>query len=372
MRSRARRGARHGGEARARGGRPAPGRVLAGLARAFAIAGLVLAGCAKKEPPSGGPPDIEQPRLVSSTPDSGQAGVPVDVRPTLTFSEGMEPRATGEAVSFAPPLEIRQRRWHGRTLTLVLAKPLQRDRTYTMFVSGTARDRHGNDYGTGKTVVFSTGASFPPGLISGRVEARGFTAGGSYLWVYDQGQGHAPDSSARDFDALGLAQDDGSFAVAGLKVPGRYRLWAFVDLNGNRSFEPSTDILAPIDTTFELTAESPHATGVQVRVVNPRSPGTVSGTVLDSLRDSTGVLHVLAVAVKDSTKHVLVEADKDGSFQLRLDRGTWRIRAFRDLNSDRSWQPARERASDLVSVEVEAAGLVSDLKLTLRPAPGGP
>ena len=67
-----------------------------------------------------------------------------------------------------------------------------------------------------------------------------------------------------------------------------------------------------------------------------------------------------------------VVLNKDGSFQLRLDRGTWRIRAFRDLNSDRSWQPARERASDLVSVEVEAAGLVSDLKLTLRPAPGGP
>ena len=333
------------------------------------MAVLAAAACAKKDPPSGGPPDLEPPRLVASSPDSAAAGVPVDVTPTLTFSEGMEPRSTAEAISFAPPLEIRQRRWRGRTVALVLAKPLQRDRTYTLFVSGTARDRHGNSYGTGKAVVFSTGARFPPGVIAGHIDAHGFAAGGAYVWVYDQAQSHAPDSSARDFDALALAQDDGAFAVAGLKVPGRYRLWAFVDLNGNRSFEPAIDVLAPSDTTFELTAEASRAADVRLKVVNPRAPGTVSGTVADSLADSTGVLHVVATAASDTTKRVLVEVGSDGTYELRLDHGTWWIRAFRDLNADRIWQPARERASEPRRLEVEPAGRDVDIKLVLR---GGP
>lgn len=350
-------------ERRVRAGHPVVG---------CAIAVLLTAGCAKQEPPSGGPPDLVPPRVVSAAPDSGFANVPVDVRPSLTFSEGMEPRSTGDAVSIAPPIEIRQRRWKGRTLTLVFADSLAKDHIYTLFVSGTARDRHGNAYGTGKTVVFSTGAEFPLGSISGRIDARGFAAGGSYLWCYNQGLGHVPDSTARDFDALGLARDDGSFEIAGLAVPGRYRLWAFVDLNGNRSLEPVTDILAAIDTTFELTATSPRARDVLLRVVNPRAPGLIAGVVLDSLADSSGVLHVVAVSARDTTKQVLIEVGRDGSFELRLDAGTWGVRAFRDLDANRTWQPARERASRRVEVVIEPAGRVSALDLTLRPETGGP
>ncbi len=343
-------------------------------ARRVAAAAMLLAlgACAKKEPPSGGPPDIESPRVVSSHPDSAAANVPVDVRPTLTFSEGMEPKSTGEAVSIAPPVEIRQRRWSGRTLTLVFGDTLRHNHTYSMIVSGTARDRHGNTYGTGRVVVFSTGPKFPPGAITGRLEARGFAAGGSYIWCYDLGRGHKPDSSARDFDALGLAEDDGEFQVSGLAVPGRYRLWAFADLNGNRSFEPRTDVLAPIDTTFELTAEAPEARDIRLLVVNPRSPATVSGTVLDSVTDSSGVLHVIATSVTDSTHKVLVETANDHSFSLRLDAGAWQVRAFRDLDGDRIWQPAKERASPPLPLDVAPAASVTDIELRIRRTRGGP
>ena len=333
---------------------------------------LLATGCAKKESPSGGPPDLDPPRVVSAIPDSGSANVPLDVRPTLTFSEGMEPRSTSDAVSIAPPVEIRQRRWKGKTLTLVFSDSLERDRTYTLFVSGTARDRHGNTYGTGKTVVFSTGAEFPPGSISGRIAARGFAAGGTYLWCYNVGLGHAPDSTARDFDGLGLAEDDGSFEIAGLAVPGRYRLWAFVDLNGNRSLEPVSDILAAIDTTFELTATSPRASGVSLSVTNPRAPGIVAGSVVDSIADSTGVLHVIAMSASDTTKKVLIEVEREGNFELRLDAGIWNVRAFRDLDANRTWQRPRERASGSMEIVVEPAGRVASVVLTIRPETGGP
>jgi Big-like domain-containing protein len=325
-----------------------------------------LASCAKRGPPSGGPPDLEPPRLVSTVPDSGAAHVPVDVKISLTWSEGMEPRSTGESVTLAPPVEVLHQRWSGRTLTLLLAHPLLRDHTYTMVVGGQARDRHGNAFGAGTTVVFTTADSFPPGLIAGKVEARGFEPGGTSLWCYDVGKGHAPDSTARDFDAIGIADAKGVFRVAGLAVPGRYRLWAFADLDGNRSYEPSRDILDPVDTTFALDAARPRVEGLTLRLVNPRAPARVKGAVLDTLGITEGTVRVFAVADTDSTRRVITDVQAEGGFVLELDPGLWWLRAFRDLDKNRAWKHDEEPASDILGIRVEPADDIKDVVLVLQ------
>ena len=126
------------------------------MSRARRVAGavvllLVLAGCARRGAPPGGPPDLVPPRVESCAPDSGQARVPLDARLAVTFSEGMEPRSTAEAVSLAPRVDIRQRRWSGRELTLVLEEPMRANQTYMLFVGPSARDRHGNSMTSGFT-----------------------------------------------------------------------------------------------------------------------------------------------------------------------------------------------------------------------------
>jgi len=247
------------------------------------IAALAATGCAHKLPPSGGPPDLEPPRVVSMVPDSFVAGVPRDAHLSVTFSEGMEPTTSGDAVSLAPRVAIKQRKWSGRTLTVVLADTLRANQTYTMFVAPTARDRHGNALAGGHTSVFSTAATMPPGAIEGTLESVGFAAAGTYLWCYDVGRGHRPDSTARDFDALGLTSEGGTFRVLGLPVPGQYRLWVFADLNANRSFEPSSDLLVAVDTTLALTAAAPRAADLHLKITNPRATGRITGTVVDSL-----------------------------------------------------------------------------------------
>ena len=69
-------------------------------------ASFLLAGCAKKGPPTGGPPDLEPPRVVQTSPDSGAAGVSRRPAISVSFSEGMEPRSSGDALEFAPPRTI--------------------------------------------------------------------------------------------------------------------------------------------------------------------------------------------------------------------------------------------------------------------------
>ncbi len=339
--------------------------LLAALAAGLGMGLLGLAACAKREPPSGGPPDITPPRLVRTFPDSGRAGVPTHTRVTLTFDETMEPRATAAAVQIAPPVPIRQRHWHGRTLTLEFEDTLLAHHTYTVFVGATARDRHGNDMVSGASIVFSTAAEFPRGRIEGDLEAKGFSGPGTSLWCYDASRTGVPDSTARDFDALGLVDEKGHFRVDGLAVPGRYRLWAFADLNANRSYEPDRDVLAAIDTTFELTDSAFVAGPFALQMVNRRAPSTVEGTVLDSLRDSLGVTRVLAVSEADSTLRGLSDLDRDGVFQISLMSGVWILRAFQDEDRDGAWQPAREPYGDTLRVVLAPADHLRDLKLLL-------
>jgi Bacterial Ig-like domain len=343
------------------------------LARVFAFASLVLlASCARKLPPSGGPPDLEPPLLVASSPDSGAARVPRDARIALTFSEGMEERLTPDAVSLAPRVEIKQRRWSGRTLTLVLADSLRANQTYTVFLGSGARDRHGNPLAGKASVVFSTADSLPPGTIDGTIDAKGFVVAGTYVWCYDAGRGHAPDSTARDFDAVGLADLQGHFRVIGLPVPARFRLWVFADLNGNRSFEPQTDILAPADTVIELTSDRPIASELKVHVVNPRAPGKVRGTVLDSLGIRGGPLELVAQSDADSLQRRAATVDEQGRFELELPAGVWWLRAFRDLDGNRAWLREREPASALRRVDISPAGEVIGVTLLLERPPSGP
>lgn len=333
----------------------------------LAACALAAAGCAKKGVPSGGPPDVTAPRLAAAYPESAAAGVARDARLSITFSEGMEPRSTGDAVSLAPRVEFRQKRWSGRTLTLVLADSLAARQTYVLFVGGGARDRHGIPMGTGAAVTFSTADSFPPGRIHGRVQAHGFGAQGTYLWCYDEAQGRVPDSTAHDFDALGLADARGEFEVLGLRVPGRYRLWAFADLNSNRSFEPEVDILAPADTAVTLTRERPAALDLVLDVTNPRAPAQLAGAVLDTLRgDSLGAIRVLAVSGSDSTNRVVEDVGSENGFELQLAAGAWRVAAFRDADNNRQWAMGREAGSAWLEVKLAPAEERKEVVLVLR------
>lgn len=337
---------------------------------ALAACAFAAAGCARKGLPSGGPPDLEPPRVLQTVPDSGAAGVPTHVRLAVTFSEGMEPRSSDDAVELAPPIPIRQRRWSGRTLTLVLADSLKADHTYTLFVGGGARDLHGNGLAAPRTVVFTTAAHFPAGVIEGRVEAVGFDAPGTLLWCYRDGR--TPDSTARDFDALGVADNDARFKISGLAEPAKWRVYAFADLNRNRSFEPDFDLLVASDTLLSLTDTLPSAKDLRLRMVNKRAPGQFSGSVLDSVSDGTGAARLIVVSEADTTRRLLFDVDNSGGFDLHWNPGVYHVRAFRDLDRNKAWKRDTEPASEEITVKIEPAGSIQGVVFVLRrPAAGG-
>jgi hypothetical protein len=336
---------------------------------------MSLAGCAKKGAPTGGPPDLEPPRVISTVPDSGAAGVSRQPLIRIEFSEGMEPRSSSDAIELLPSVEIKQRRWSGNVLSLVLKDSLKADRTYTMYAGGGARDRHGNNIARQRTVVFTTAATFPPGMLEGRVDAVGFAAPNAMLWCYRDG--HMPDSTAKDFDALGITDATGHFRVAGIP-PGVWKVWTFVDLNRNRSYEPDQDLLVPADSAITLTAAQPVKSGLVFKVVNPKAPGRFAGSVLDSVSDGSGVTRLIVASLSDTTRRLLYDIPANGSFDFKFDPGPYHIRAFRDLDRNKSWKRDSEPASSEILVTITPGGdlhevlfvLIRAALETARAAPG--
>lgn len=329
---------------------------------------LVLAGCARKMPPSGGPPDLIEPTIVSVIPDSGSTAVDRTGTITIEFSEGMDPRSTLASVEIAPRLDWKSRRWSGRKLVLVPATPLRENQTYTVFVGPDARDWHGNRLKAGRTVPFTTAIEFPPGILAGKIESKGFPAAGTYLWCYPDTV--APDSTGRDFEAVGVADETGHFRITGLDVPARYKLWAFADLNHNHSFEPSSDLLTPADTTFDLTPQHAVVTGLLLRVTNPRAPGRVRGSVLDSLRDDRGSIRLIVQSYADTTRRLLYDLATSGAYDLQWEPGRYLVRAIRDYDRNKIWKRDEEPASEEIEVTVEPGGeLTLPVFVLVRPVP---
>jgi hypothetical protein len=339
-------------------------------AAALALATLV-AGCARKLPPSGGPLDLLPPTLLATDPDSGAVKVKAGTAIKLEFSKTMDRASVGANIVLAPGVRNLKLQWKdSHTLDLIPDPPLVAGRTYALLVPPGARDIRGNSLGHGRTVHFATADSFPPGEIAGRVEGRGLPGEGVYVWAYREDLHHAPDSTAFDMDALAQAGAGGEFRMPGLAVPATYRLFTFADRNRNRSFEPGSDLLTRSDSLVSLAPGAPRAVGVRVFATDPLANVIATGTVIDSLAPGTAPLLVeVRVVPVDTT----IAADRvpvsvvpvvERKFQANLRAGRWTFVAFRDLNGDGARSPG-EPASPPVRVDVSPGVVPPLIRLVL-------
>lgn len=354
--------------------RPDPARRRAAVLAAAAFA-LLAAGCARKLAPSGGPRDLVPPTLLAASPDSGAVAVDTSAAIRLTFSEPMDRASVAGGLLVAPGVRAGRVSWEGgRTFVYQPDRPLAAGRTYVVLLAAVARDVRGNVLDRPYVSHFTTAPAFPPGGIEGRVDGRGVAPDGVFVWAYREDRGRAPDSTALDMDALAQARGGGAFRLAGLAVPATYRLWAFVDRNRNRTFEPGSDLLLPSDSLVTLSEEAPLARDVRLPAIDPEALARVEGTVVDSLAPGDGALRVevrgIPAAGEAADRVPVSSVDvRQGRFAASLRAGRWRLVAWRDLDDDRVLA-AGEPQSPAIEVDLEPAGVSGGHVLVLAPVPG--
>jgi hypothetical protein len=296
------------------------------------------------------------------------------IAPEVTFNE---PMTHGDAASWfliAPYVPIRKLEWSKNTLRAELGDSLRAGQTYALVIAPGAADARANRTRDPRAIPFTTASALPPGQMAGRVDGRGHEPRGVFVWAYRADLGHAPDSTARDFDALGIAGSDGRFLLAGLPVPSRWKLYAFHDANRTLSFEPGTDHLTALPDTVALTQQTPAVDSLVVPSIDPSAPGEAAGSVVDSLAPPGIPIRIQAEAISapvgEKPREFAVER---GAFRIPLPAGRYRLRVYVDLDRSGRLDAPPEPVSDPIEVEIQAGVRVSDLVLVAPglPPPGG-
>lgn len=211
---------------------------LVGLAVA-----VLLSGCAKKGRPGGGPEDKTGPFVSLWSPVAGADSVPQNMPVSLTWSEPVQRPSVDDRVLVSPDTARVDRTWDGNTLTLLPRAGWIPDTVHWVWIAPGILDRHGLPMQEAFGLWFSTGSGAPT-RIEGTALAGQSPVGGAVITA-------TTDDSVLRWTCL--ADAAGGFVAAGL-APGRWRLEAFADRDGDRLYRRGIEPWSTV--TVELPPDS--------------------------------------------------------------------------------------------------------------------
>jgi hypothetical protein len=233
------------------------------LVLSVAISAGMLAACARTGPPGGGPVDSTPPTVEATVPENGETAVDVGTEIRIAFSEEMK-RATAErSFSMSPPVGLRNFTWEGRSLIARPERELPDSTTFVVEIGEGAQDYHGVAMEVPVSFRFSTGETLDTGSISGVVVRSGEPLEGATVLAC-VGAGPASEGTLPNGCRYRtLTGGGGTFAlnaVAASKRP--YRLFAFIDADGDGLWQTETETGAAADTTAALYESGAAITGI--------------------------------------------------------------------------------------------------------------
>ena len=223
----------------------------------------VMAGlaCAREGLPPGGPRDRFPPYVVETDPPTGSTHVPLDVSPSLTFNERIEPRSIEGNLFIAPIVEFEaESNWQGDRITVRFEEPLLEERTYIITVGTGIRDMRSNRMDSTYVYALSTGPNIEQGEVGGLAVHEGLPARNAYVWAYSLTGKPDPNPAGTTPDYLTQAGRDGTFNFTNLSAD-RYRFFTFLDQGRDRLYDADTDPVGiptrDVDLSEEFMSDGP-------------------------------------------------------------------------------------------------------------------
>lgn len=205
---------------------------------------LLATACANPgSGPDGGPYDEELPYVVSTTPASGDSGVK-GRRVTLQFNEFIKLENASEKVTVSPPqIEMPDILTSGKRITVTLNDSLCPNTTYTIDFSDAIEDNNeGNPMGN-YTFFFSTGRTVDTLEVGGHVLAAEDLEPIKGILVGLHSDTTDSAFRTRPFDRVARTDGSGRFSIKGV-APGRYRIYALNDGDGDFRFTQKSEMIA--------------------------------------------------------------------------------------------------------------------------------
>lgn len=232
---------------------------------AISVLAAFLSDCATSVAPGGGPEDKYPPRVAGVFPAPKSVNTPLELNVHLQFDEWIASSVPRSAVIISPPLEKKLKfEVDGDELFITSKARLDSNTTYTLTIASGLKDLRGNAVAEPFRLTFSTGSVIDSLEVSGRamvtasmIKKKQYPTVGLFLLGAKERASHHYLEKYRDSTLtvetdslpqlvkeppLFSTQTDslGRFRLEGLKA-GRYRVVAFLDVNGNQKIEPSAE-----------------------------------------------------------------------------------------------------------------------------------
>jgi hypothetical protein len=208
---------------------------------------LIAAACAHVEPPTGGPEDLEPPRLLVTRPDSLAVVADLAAPVVLVFDERVSERGVEQAVLVSPRTSMVRVDHRRDELRVSLRGGWLPNTIYHVTVLPEIQDLFGNRRTEPVNFVFSTGPPIPDTRLTGVVTDR----------ITGRNEANARVEAIRMADSLvyAMPSDSAGRFVFDRLPEGEYRIRAFQDMNRNRALDP----FEPRDTAFAtvITTDTP-------------------------------------------------------------------------------------------------------------------
>lgn len=208
---------------------------------------LILAGCAQQGVVSGGPRDTTPPKVITSSVESGSVNF-TGKEIEFTFDEYVTVQGLGKYFISSPPLNNPlEFKIKGKSVTFIINDTLRSNATYNFYFGDAIADVNEGNKWKENRFVFSTGAAIDSLKIAGKVvnAATNELVKDAFVLLYNS-QSDSVVSKEKPM-YLGKSDATGHFEM-GYLAPGKYKVCALIDENGNYKFDSEKEQFAFLDT----------------------------------------------------------------------------------------------------------------------------
>lgn len=204
---------------------------------------LLVAACASMGTPDGGPYDEDPPIFVGGTPAPNAINV-TDDKVVLEFNENIKLENAFEKVIISPPQkEQPQIKYSGNKITVQFYDTLIPNTTYSIDFNDAVVDNNEGNALENFAYVFSTGKEVDTLAISGTVLNAQDLEPIKGIMVGVHSVLNDTVFTNTSFERVARTDSRGRFSVKGLS-PGKYRIYALADANGNYLFDQKSEAIA--------------------------------------------------------------------------------------------------------------------------------
>jgi uncharacterized protein (DUF2141 family) len=227
-------------------------------------------------PPPGGPIDAIPPEVLKIVPNPGATNISTHTSIEVWFSEAMNRKTVEDAIFISPwPSEEINFSWKRKKLKIDFGDTLKENRTYVLTVGAKSSDLRNNLMKESFSMAFSTGDHIDAGQVSGMAYSQSSVEGALVCayWLEDSAD---VDPSLVLADYYTQCSQTGKYQLVYI-APGKYRLFAIRDRDGDRKYTRGIDALGVTTSDVVLSQEEKFIQNVNFQL-------TVEDTILPSIK----------------------------------------------------------------------------------------